>query len=163
MLVAGMLIWILNCVTPPVAHDIHVSNTQVTKKEDGKIEVVVRIFYDDLQMAMGLQPGQPLPVKYSSADALIEKYLNDKMKWSFDGKRVSPVYLKRKAAAPAVWAYLFLDVSNSMVKEIRLENHLFNDQFDDQVNMVHAKVDGMEYNFVMDKNNWFVSFGFKAH
>ena len=34
------------------------------KKEDGKIEVVVRIFYDDLQMAMGLQPGQPLPVKY---------------------------------------------------------------------------------------------------
>ena len=38
-----------------------------------------------------------------------------------------------------------------MVKEIRLENHLLNDQFDDQVNMVHADLDGMEYNFVMDK------------
>jgi hypothetical protein len=158
-----MLTWVLNFGAPTVAHDIHVSNTQITKNEDGKIEVVVRIFYDDLQMAMGLLPGHPLPAKYRSADALIEKYLNDKMRWFFDGKKVSPVYVKSKAASPAVWAYLYLDAPVNQVKELRLENQLLSDRFDDQVNMVHAVIDSMEYNFVMDKKNWFVSFGFKAH
>ena len=145
------------------AHDIHVSNTQVKISEAGTIEIVVRIFYDDLQQAMGLQPGQALPSKYPSADALIEKHLNDKMKWTFDGKKRSPRYLKSKAANPAVWAYLQFDGTMQEVKNIRLENKLLLDQFDDQTNMVRVEINGEAHNFVMDKNNWFVNISSEAH
>ncbi len=145
------------------AHDIHVSNTQVKISETGTLEIVVRIFYDDLQQAMGLQPGQALPSKYPSADALIEKYLSEKMKWTFDGKKRSPRYIKSKAASPAVWAYLQFEESAQSVKSIRLENKLLLDQFDDQTNMVRVESQGQEYNFIMDKNNWFVDISSEAH
>lgn len=139
-------------------HDIHVSNTEIKKTAAGDLEIIVRIFYDDLQLAMGLQPGQALPNKYRNADELIEKYLQTSLKWTFDGKVVKPRYIKSKAALPAVWVYL--EVSNPLAgaKEIRLDNRILLDQFDDQVNMVHASIDGMDYHFVLNQKDKYVIF-----
>ena len=139
-------------------HDIHVSNTEIKTTAEGGLDIIVRIFYDDLQMAMGLQPGQPLPTKYSNADELIKNYLNAKLKWTFDGKVVRPQYIKSKAALPAVWVYLEVKGPQGNAKEIRLDNQILIDQFDDQVNMVHADLDGLDYHFVLNKKDKYVFF-----
>ncbi len=137
-------------------HDIHVSNTEIKTTAEGGLEIIVRIFYDDLQMAMGLQPGQPLPSKYSNADEMIEKYLNTQLKWTFDGKAIKPKYIKSKSALPAVWVYLEVKGPQGNAKEIRLDNQILIDQFDDQVNMVKAELDGMEYHFILNKKDKYV-------
>ena len=139
-------------------HDIHVSNIEIKTTAEGGLDIIVRIFFDDLQMAMGLQPGQPLPTKYSNADELIKNYLNAKLKWTFDGKVVRPQYIKSKAALPAVWVYLEVKGPLGNAKEIRLDNQILIDQFDDQVNMVHADLDGLAYHFVLNKKDKYVFF-----
>ena len=51
-------------------HDIHVSVCDI-ELEDKNIEVTLKTFLDDLQIAVGLTPGEELPEDYSSAEELI--------------------------------------------------------------------------------------------
>src|SRR5688572_15482974 len=88
------------CVGIPVlgTHPIHVSVTEIEMDEkDKRLEVMMRIFIDDLELTLRERLSQPeldllsKPVK--ERDLLISKYLSDRFKLVLDGKVQKTNYL----------------------------------------------------------------------
>lgn len=122
-------------------HDIHLSVCELTAIENDKIEIKLKIFYDDLQLAMGLIPGEELPKKYKSADEMIVKYVMKKLSINVDGVKAEFDYIKTEAAMPAIWTTLQLkNINASSIKTIKIQNRILIDIYDDQENIVHVKL-----------------------
>lgn len=120
------------------AHDIHVSVTEITISDDGKMDISVRIFFDDLLNACGLSPGEELPSNYTSSDELIEEYISKYFKIFNGKKRIDLEYIESNLGQLAVWIDLqaqIQDFSNEL--DLNLENTILLDLFDDQINMIH--------------------------
>ena len=138
-----------------LAHDIHVSVLDIYRSDEGKLECIVRIFYDDLLAAVGLVPGEELPPDYTSSDDLIHKYINSNLEIKINGQTVLLNYIESTPAMPAIWTTLQIadDNIDSVLKEISIDNRILTDLFDDQTNMVNVDVDDTKKYFVLDKDN----------
>jgi len=122
------------------AHDIHVSVTEITISKDGKMDISIRIFFDDLLNACGLAPGEELPSNYSSSDDLIKEYISKYFKIFNADERIGLQYVESNLGQMAVWIELealLPDFSNST--SLSIENTILLDLFDDQTNMIHFK------------------------
>ena len=135
-------------------HDIHVSVCDIVYKEDkGTLEMSVKVFYDDLLNAVGLQPGEELPVSYTSADELIDDFINQNIKIKINGEEKILDYLESHSYPPAVWT-TFNIVQVSPIESISMENTILINVFDDQVNMVNIRMGKEKKAFALDvKNN----------
>ena len=132
-------------------HDIHVSVCDIIRKNDNsKIEVSVRVFYDDLLNAVGLNIGEELPEDYTGSDDLIEKFLNKNLNISINGKEVKLEYQESISYPPAVWTTLTIDIAEP-ISEIQVNNTILVDLFDDQVNMVNLRFNGKKEVYSLDK------------
>ena len=133
LLLSGFLPW-----DEPIAesHDIHLSVTELTKV-DSDIEVVMKIFFDDLQKAMGLIPGEELPEDYIGSDDLIQRFADDHFILRLNGEKLRLILSETEAALPAIWAtFLVKDLDWKMFNELQIENRIMIDLFDDQKNIV---------------------------
>jgi hypothetical protein len=132
-------------------HDIHVSVCDIIEKtEHSQLEVSVRIFYDDLLNAVGLQVGEELPEDYTGSDDLIEKFISKHLSISINGDQVPMVYLESVSYPPAVWTTFKIELS-APISEIEVNNSILIDLFDDQVNMVNLKYKGKKKVYSLDK------------
>lgn len=132
-------------------HDIHVSVIDIIEKtDDSQLEVSVRIFYDDLLNAVGLQVGEELPEDYTGSDDLIEKFISKHLSISINGDQVPMEYLESVSYPPAVWTTFKIELSDP-ISEIEVSNSILIDLFDDQVNMVNLKYKGKKKVFSLDK------------
>lgn len=124
-----------------LVHDIHLSVCELTKTENDKIEIKLKIFYDDLQLAMGLIPGEELPKKYKSADDMIVKYVVKNLSVTVNGVKAEFDYIKTESAMPAIWTTLQLkNINASSIKTIKIQNRILIDIYDDQENIVHVNL-----------------------
>lgn len=131
------------------AHDIHVSVTDVEIKEDGEVEITVKVFLDDLMQSVGLELGAELPDDYTSSDDLIIKFLSDNFSVIINGDVLEYELDDATPSSPAVWITLVGKLTEDVVT-IEINNKILIEQFDDQSNMVNVSYKGKSYSELLD-------------
>ena len=139
-------------LTPVVYHDIHVSVCEIDLKEE-KGELLLKTFLDDLQMAIGLVPGEELPEDYTSADEMIDSYIQKSIKLTVGGEGV-PLVLEdiSTSGIEAVWITYRLDKTlDSPLEELKIENSLLTEVYNDQTNLIKVSYGDRRKTFTMDR------------
>lgn len=127
---------------PLSAHDIHVSVSDIIFK-DNAVEITIKTYLDDLQIAIGLEPGAPLPEGYSSAEELIGLYIQEQIQFSIENKTIPLIPSEIDASNDAVWITIRIgNVDIKSIKELTWNSTFLNDTYDDQTNIVNIKKDG---------------------
>lgn len=126
-------------------HPLHVSVTEITLDEKEKeLEVVSRIFVDDLQTAIRESTKQPElnllePGGGTTTDQLVSNYLNTRLKISLKGKPQTWKFLGHEVESDAILCYI--QVSNvKKLETIEVFNSVITELYDDQSNLVHVTV-----------------------
>ena len=153
-----VILTILNLILTPMDHDIHVSICDIRDKSDkGKVELSVKIFYDDLLNAVGLKIGEELPENYTSADELINEFILENIKVAINGEKKEMKYIESFSYPPAVWTTMEID-HQSTINDITIENTVLLNLFDDQTNMVNIKLAGEKKKaFALDRKKTLVN------
>ncbi len=118
------------------AHDIHVSVNEI-EINDNKLELVLKTFLDDLQIAVGLKSGTEIPEGYTSSDELIAKYISETISINYNGANV-PLSIDDISASPnAVWitlhSYDHLDLTEGILE---FHSTFLTEVYGDQNNML---------------------------
>jgi hypothetical protein len=130
------LLFGLSC-TSILAHDIHVSVTEITVQENQTLDISLRIFFDDLLLACGLQSGEPIPDTYSSSDELIEEYVNTHFKLYNDEQQIELFYVESFTDNMAVWVELKTKSEVISNTDLTIVNTILLKEFDDQLNILN--------------------------
>lgn len=128
-------------------HPIHITVTDINfDRERGALEIITKVFLDDLEKEIrSIKKEDYLditkPGKARTTDDLLKPYIKERFKVMVNGKEVECNYLGHEIETEAV--YLYLEVEKvKKLKSLSVENTVLLNFFDDQVNMVHVKVDG---------------------
>jgi hypothetical protein len=128
-------------------HPIHVSVTEITLDEKEKeLEIVSRIFLDDLETAIRESTKQPElkllePGTGVITDQLVSAYLTPRFKVSLKGKVQKIKYLGHEIENDAMICYI--QVTNvKKLDAIEVFNSIITELYEDQSNLVHVTVKG---------------------
>jgi hypothetical protein len=128
-------------------HPIHVSVTEITLDEKEKeLEIVSRIFLDDLETAIRESTKQPElkllePGTGVITDQLVSAYLTPRVKVSLKGKIQKIKYLGHEIENDAMICYI--QVTNvKKLDAIEVFNSVITELHEDQSNLVHVTVKG---------------------
>jgi hypothetical protein len=138
-------------------HPIHVSVTEINYDEKEKsLEVMMRIFVDDLETTMRKRHNQPeLDITSpadKSLDQMMEEYLNESLTISLDGKRQPLSYLGNEREGDAFIFYVEVPKVRKW-KTIAISNSVLTSVFDDQSNLVHVTCGGNVKSLRLNKSN----------
>lgn len=136
-------------------HPLHISTTDVSyNAQDGKLEIICTIFYDDLEMAIGKQynihPDLVSPAARPAAEALVKKYIAEHVLIKPNQKQVTLNYLGYEIKDAALNIYLESDKTPAF-KKIDVDISLLHNLYQDQMNIVHITVNGTRKS---DKLDW---------
>jgi len=133
------------------AHDIHVSVSDIRCGEN-EIEITIKTFLDDLQIAMGLEPGEEIPEAYSSADEMIRNYIKEQIQFSIDDKNIELTPTTIDASNDAVWITIIIEnIHIEAGQKLIWSSTFLNDIYDDQTNIVNIKKDGKREVFSLSR------------
>ena len=158
MLGLQSIFWIFTVtVYVNTVHPIHVSVTEIEMDEkDKRLEVMMRIFTDDLELTLRTKTNQPeldlLSITQEKRDGIISNYLKDHFKISLDGKLQKSNYLGHEQEDAALIFYI--EVSNVRKwKTIQIQNDIIMETHADQSNLVHVTVRENVRSLRLTKNN----------
>lgn len=137
---------------PLLAHKYHASLTQVEwNQQSNSLEVVVRVFADDLELAVSHATNQTWRLDHKREKPMWA-YLQNKLVFKRGEKPlvVSPVGMENDVHQ--VWLYLEIPASGPP-SELVLHNRLFIELYNDQVNTVNVTVRGETVSKVFDLNH----------
>ena len=123
------------------AHKFHASLTQIEVNANSKtVEVGIRVFVDDLEEALTRRAGRRVRLgTTSNFDALALAYVGASLKLDdAAGKRLVFAWIGKETSVDVVWLYVEAPLATP-IEGGRLENSLFFELFDDQVNTVNIK------------------------
>lgn len=139
-------------------HPIHVSVTEITYDEkDKELEVISRIFIDDLESAIRnsqnkpelnlLNPGTSGPI-----DKLVSEYVQPRFKIKLDGKEIKATYLGHEIENEAILCYIQVPAAKKW-RVIEVTNTIITELHSDQSNLVHVTVGGDVKSLRLMQNN----------
>lgn len=117
-------------------HDIHVSVCDIELKKTS-IEVTVKTFIDDLQVAVGLRPGEEVPVDYTSSDDIIAQYLSSTISLQLGNQMIDLKVDDISASNDAVWITLTSDSITYEDRSLSLVYSLLTELYNDQTNIIN--------------------------
>jgi len=120
--------------TPLEDHDIHISICEFDFRKSTP-KLTIKTFLDDLQAAVGLEPGADLPAGYTSSDELITNYLQESILLSVDGGSIDYKVMSIDASTDAVWITCELTTDLSL-SQIQIQNTFLTEVYDDQTNLI---------------------------
>ncbi len=133
-------------------HDIHLSVTEISVKGDN-LEIVIKIFYDDLQEAMGLVPGEQLPANYAGAEDLIQKYVSKHFILRLNDQILVLQLSESVALLPAIWStFSVKNFKWSENSSLEIENRLMINLYSDQKNIVKINLGKLRKDFIFTKS-----------
>jgi hypothetical protein len=152
-LFSTFFIYILTGSLAVADHNVHISKCEINElNSEGKLELQVSIFYDDLLEAVGLTMGEELPEDYKSADELIEAFIKSHLVIEINGIEKAMDYIESHSYPPAVWTTLEIDQKED-IKELKIKNTILLDQFDDQKNIISLPWKGKTKTVALDHKN----------
>ncbi len=125
-------------------------------KEEKAIEIISRVFYDDLEEVLQERYDSNIvvdaTVNQEKLDAYLAKYVTKKVKISVNGITQRLDFLGKEYEDDYVVIYLNVkDIDD--VKTLEIENSLLMDLFIDQKNMIHTDVLGKKKSLLLQKGN----------
>ena len=137
-----IILLLTNSIPSLFAHDIHVSVSDI-KLQDNAIEITIKTFLDDLQVAMGLVPGEELPNEYSSAKEMISKYLADQVNLSINDIDFPLIPSEIDASSDVVWITIKIEnIDIHSIQALTWKSTFLNEIYNDQTNIVNIKKEG---------------------
>lgn len=152
---------ILFCLLINMAHPIHVSVCDITPSGQNELTFTFKIFFDDLQTAMGLRPGEELPKKYKGSDQLINEFITSHVSVSIDGKPMTLTYSESFSNPPAIWTEMIIkDVNLKTAKKMTITNKIMSSLYKDQKNIVNILTDSKKETFALDNKTTEITINF---
>jgi hypothetical protein len=138
-------------------HPLHVSVTEINYDErDKALEIMVRIFADDLETTMRKRQNIPdldiTKPEGTSLDEMMQEYLQQSLAVSLDGKSQTIKYLGNERDGEAFVFYVEIPRVKKW-KKISVSNSVLTETFDDQSNLVHVTSAGTVLSLRLNKNN----------
>jgi hypothetical protein len=139
-------------------HPLHISVTEIEFDEKEKeLEIVTRIFTDDLEAAVRAQRQMPEldlfhPPSGFTTDQLVKDYLLEHLSIILDGKPQKLNFLGLEKDDEAVVCYVQVTPVKKW-KTITVTNRVLLEMFDDQANLVHITVQGKVRSLRLMRNN----------
>lgn len=131
-------------------HDIHVSICDIEVHQE-KVEITVKTFIDDLQIAVGLTPGEEVPDNYTSANEMITSYIENSMILSLSKEDVHLEITDISASNDAVWITLSANNVTPMTGTLSFSSSFLTEIYDDQTNIVNIKIADEKKTFSLNK------------
>lgn len=147
-----------------VLHPFYVSVVEIQHNTKEKsVEISVRIFTEDLEQVLKKQNGSLIDLSKASnkaiADKAIHQYILSKLQIQIDGKPLVMNYLGFEIQQESIWCYFEVPNIHS-VKKIDVTCNLLYEWQEQQINIIHAKANGIEKSFKLDNPNTQTSFEF---
>ena len=138
-------------------HPIHVSVTEIEMDEkDKRLEIMMRVFADDLELTLRNSFGQPdldiLSLPKDGVDKIVSTYLKDRFKISLDNKLQRNNYLGHELDDLAFIFYIEVPKVGKW-KTIRIQNDIIMETYDDQSNLVHVTLGETVRSLRLTKSN----------
>ncbi len=146
----------------PHFHKVHVSVAQIEHNPKAQaVEIVIRVFADDLEIALSQHAKRRVKIDPATASKdkqlgqTVIAYLRDNFQ------------LKTKAGRPVALSWVGLEWQTDMfwlyvegklpsgLEGTQLRNKVFNELFEDQVNIVNSKIDGKQIGLMFDPKDEF--------
>lgn len=130
----------------PAPHPFHVSVVEIEHNATDKtLEISCKIFTDDFESILAKNYHVKVdlinPSNKDAMDTLVKRYLNSHLAIKANGKPVVFNYIGYENEKEA--AYGYIEVENVLsVSKLDITNTILFDKFDDQMNIVHVKVNG---------------------
>ncbi len=122
------------------AHKFHASLIEaVYNREAGAIEMIVRVFADDLERGVGERRGARY--RLGEDEAPVFDYIRARVQFRGEAGDVLPMtWVGMESDVRQVWAYIEIPVEESRLGQLTIANRLFLELFDDQVNTLNLVV-----------------------
>lgn len=151
----------------PATHDFHLSRCEINyETATGDIQIAAHVFIDDLELALKKSGIHTLyictPKESEKTHAAIEAYMNQKLSFYVNGKKLVPVMLGKEASDDlmAVWCYFEIS-GNKNLRQVKIENKILTELFNDQKNIVDFTVDKRKKGFaIFDSERFEETFSF---
>ncbi|MEP5610676.1 MAG: DUF6702 family protein, partial [Cyclobacteriaceae bacterium] len=131
-------------VVHSLLHPFHVSVSEVKYKPEKKaIQISVRIFLDDLEVAMQAYSGNEtlditLKDNWTFINENLGTYLPENLKVYSERGQLEANYLGAEIDGEVMWAYMEIEKVKKL-KIITIWNSLLHETFDDQENLIHFR------------------------
>jgi hypothetical protein len=146
----------------PHFHKFHVSVTQIEyNQKEQCAEITIRVFADDLENALSQHAKRR--VKLDPATANKDKQVGETvlayLRSAFEmktktGRPVKFGWVGMEWQADMFWLYVEGKLTNGL-EGAQLRNKVFQELFDDQVNIVNSKIDGKQIGLMFDARDDF--------
>jgi len=146
-------------------HNYHLSNTKIVfNKKEQAVQVTMRYFVDDIESTLNKKTEKNLELGTKrediEADDVIINYILSHFNLEIDSKSTDLTYLGKEVDKDII--YFYLESENiKTFKEIKIENTLLLQEFDDQQNVIKIKTNDKTNMFVLKNGNSKKSISFK--
>ncbi|RXJ46114.1 DUF6702 family protein [Gelidibacter gilvus] len=150
-------IFVLGLVFPLLlsvnVHKFYVSVTEVVYvKEKTSVQIITRIFIDDLENALRQRYNKHLTLapenEAKEVEDYLQRYLKDKISIQINGKFVDYKFIGKEYDNDIVFCYLEIaDVKD--IKSFEISNKVLFESFDDQQNIVKLKIKDQNKSFIL--------------
>ncbi len=129
------------------SHEFHLSNSTINyDTKEKSIQVSMRMFIDDLELALEPVAGDSLQIctrkEDAGAEAYIFSYILEHLILEVEGKALSPVFIGKEPSddLAAVWCYIEFENVESF-STLSITNTIMVDLYEDQKNMINVQKD----------------------
>jgi hypothetical protein len=136
-------------------HDFHFSRVEMMyNNEEQMMEVTAHVFIDDLELAITGGQGEPLHLgtekEAEGVDTLILAYFQQHLQLSHDGQIAEWQWLGKEVSDDlmAYWVYIYTPWNPEW--SLTCTNTIFNNEFDDQKNLLEVNKGEEEYHHLFD-------------
>ena len=135
---------------PLSAHKFYASLAQVERTADGRLEVALRLFPDDLEVALRKVTGRRVVVENSAAfGEAFEAWVNTVFVVEAGDRRTTFKYVGAEVTVETVWVYVECPWPDPLAAST-MTNAMLVDLFPDQVNTVNFVEGGKKSSKVFD-------------
>lgn len=140
-------------------HPFHISVTSIYFADEEKsLQITAKIFADDLEEA--LNPTDAIasayidvlnPKKQTELDSIVQDYLHQHLTFTVNGHSIQPKYLGFEREDLTMWCYLEATGIEDL-ESVKVQNTMLLNTFDDQVNIVHIRANGVVKSMKLAQN-----------
>jgi Domain of unknown function (DUF6702) len=138
-------------------HKFYVSVTQVEYvKEKQSLQIITRIFVDDLEALLRERYDKNITLEDSEdetqIDFYIDKYLKEKIQIHINDKQEDFIFIGKEYEEDIVYCYL--EITNVKgINSFEISNQVFFDLYEEQQNIIKAKINSKNKSFMLTSNN----------
>ncbi|MFC5046822.1 DUF6702 family protein [Aquimarina hainanensis] len=151
----GLVMMVIVVSSFTTLHKFYVSVTQIEYKEEEKsLQVISRVFIDDLEKVMRERYDESLTFLPEGEDPMVvsylESYFRQKLIIRVNGEEVSCSFLGKEYENDLVLCY-FEVLGVSGLDEIEVTNQALMDVFEEQQNIIHIKKGKERKSLILEK------------